>query len=93
MEYNQFIASNNENNAGGLNTFAKISGITLRVNNPFQAIVYLFNPTSKQAFSTISGADGTYSFKGLPKGQSFLVFAQDLSKQYNAVIQDNVVPK
>lgn len=36
--------------------------------------------------------DGTYEFKALKK-IPFIIIAVDLSKKFNAVIQDNIVPK
>lgn len=36
---------------------------------------------------------GNYSFENLAFGFTFFVMATDPAKQYNAVIQDNVVPK
>ena len=93
MEYDPYIASNNLNNPGSTNTFASIKGITKKKGIVIQAIVYLINPLTQSILKIQTDQSGQYVFKGLPKGQEFLVFARDPSRKYNAVIQDNVVPK
>ena len=40
----------------------------------------------------LSNSSGEYDFKGLPKNEVFFIVGFDQSKQYNAVIQDSVVP-
>ena len=42
--------------------------------------------------TVVTGADGRYKVY-LPLDRDYLIYAQDESKQFNAVIQDNVVPK
>jgi hypothetical protein len=42
---------------------------------------------------TFSGPDGTYQFSGLVTGFKYAVAVKDPMNQYNAVIQDHVVPK
>lgn len=93
MEYNSYIASNNLNSGGASNTFASIQGTIQKVGKVTTAQVYLFNPLTHKTISMQSNEFGQYSFRGLPKGQSFIIFARDKTQQYNAVIQDNVIPK
>ena len=48
--------------------------------------------TGRLVFRTFSNSDGTYVFKYL-KRTEYLVMAIDRNGEFNAVIQDNVVPK
>lgn len=93
MEYNPYQGSNAEHYAGGSNTFVSISGVVLKKGVPYRATVHLFNPLNNQVVATQSNDMGAYTFKGLPKGHRFTVFARDIAQVFNAVIQDNVVPK
>ena len=93
MEYAQYIASDNMNYAGAMNTFACIKGTTKKLGTIFSSSVFLFNPFTQKTLITTSDVNGGYKFLGLPKGQKFVVFARDDANQYNAVIQDNVVAK
>ena len=93
MEYNPYIASNRQNDAGALNTFAKIKGNTKKQGIALSASVFLFEPLTQRTLIIQSDSNGSYTFKGLPKGQTFLVFARDTARKYNAVIQDMVTPK
>lgn len=80
-----------QNLVGGQNTLAQIKGQTKRLNVPYQAFVYLFNPVGGEIKTTLSDQDGFYWFKNLPKGHRYVVFARDPLKEFNAVISDNVV--
>ena len=93
MEYAQYIASDNMNYMGAMNTLACIKGTTKKLGAISPSSVFLFNPLTQKILITTSDVDGSYKFLGLPKGQKFVVFARDDANQYNAVIQDNVVPK
>ena len=93
MEYNPYQGSNTEHYSGGSNTFVAISGVVLKNGVQYRAIVHLFNPLNNQVVAIQSNDMGAYTFKGLPKGHRFTVFARDIAKKLNAVIQDNVVPK
>lgn len=56
-------------------------------------IVRLYSSLTNQLIRTVSTDDlGNYSFNSLPQ-QSYFVIIRDKTKQYNAVIQDNIVPK
>lgn len=93
MEYNPYLGSNIEHYLGGSNTFKEISGVVMKQGVPYRAYVHLFNPTNKHTIITQSDYEGNYTFKGLPEGHGFVVFARDTTQTFNAVIQDNVVPK
>jgi hypothetical protein len=57
-------------------------------------LVVLYERGSMQVLrKTVSDSNGAYKFQGLVMAMRFLVVALDPRKQYNAVIQDNVVPK
>ena len=70
----------------------KISGVTKKLGVPVSATVFLVKG-SKILLSTQSDAAGNYKFSNLIKGQAYTVFAKDSNMKFNAVIQDNVVPK
>lgn len=55
--------------------------------------VRLYSSSTNQLIRTVSTDNlGNYSFNSLPQ-QSYFVIIRDKTKQYNAVIQDNIVPK
>lgn len=70
----------------------KISGVTKMFGVPVSAPVFLVKG-SKILLSTQSDVAGNYEFSNLIKGQAYTVFAKDSNGKFNAVIQDNVVPK
>ncbi len=62
------------------------------VTNP--CLIFLFDRNNMNAIArTFSGPDGIYQFSGLVTGIKYAVAVKDPMNQYNAVIQDNVVPK
>mgnify|MGYP000045800115 FL=1 len=84
-----------EGSLDGLSTLS-IKGVVKKkgvvVTNP--CLVFLFDRNNMNAIArTFSGPDGTYQFSGLVTGFKYAVAAKDPMNQYNAVIQDNVVPK
>lgn len=80
---------------GKSNTVAKIKGTVKKMGvNNSQALVVLFNKaTLLPALSARPDPAGNYKFIGINKDDAFVVMAFDANKQFNAVIQDNVVPK
>lgn len=55
--------------------------------------VRLYSSVTNQLLRTVSTDSlGNYSFNSLPQ-QPYFVIIRDKTKQYNAVIQDNIVPK
>jgi|GEM_PF-1551524 len=70
-----------------------IKGKTMVLSQGLSCIVSLHDRKTRNVLrSTISNTDGSYSFTGLPLGK-FFVMALHPVPNYNAVIQDNVVPK
>ncbi|WP_335969836.1 carboxypeptidase regulatory-like domain-containing protein [Acinetobacter bereziniae] len=75
------------------NSVYKIKGVLLKKGIPIIGLVHLFSLSSKRIVKTTrSHDDGSYEFKGLAKTE-FILFSRDEARNYNAVIQDNVVPK
>ena len=80
---------------GSKNTVANIKGSTRRLSEPYQkAVVELYNKANLQPIAVCKpDLDGQYQFVGLNTDLKTFIVAFDQKKQYNAVIQDNVVPK
>lgn len=93
MEYSPYIGSNVQNLSGGGNTYGSIKGTVKKQGRVYRSVVYLFSPIHNQILMTQTNDLGEYTFKGLPKGYKYAVFARDSAQEFNAVIQDNVVPK
>lgn len=79
----------------GFSKVTRISGVVKKLSNTYKkATVVLFD---KSRFSAIAvrrpDSNGAYSFPSLNSNLTCFVIAFDESKQFNAVIQDNVVPK
>ncbi|WP_368559699.1 hypothetical protein [Acinetobacter indicus] len=74
---------------------AKISGSTKKLGNSYDsATVVLYSKTNlKPIAAQKPDANGNYQFLGLNTDLITFIVAFDLKKQFNAVIQDNVVPK
>lgn len=76
-------------------TAGKISGvIKLRgVQYPYCLIVLYLKNSLTPYMATKSNDQGWYVFRGVPVDMTFFIVAFDNDQHYNAVIQDNVVPK
>ncbi|WP_026444311.1 MULTISPECIES: hypothetical protein [Acinetobacter] len=74
---------------------AKIKGSTKKLGQQYQgAIVVLYNKANLQPMAIKKpDQNGNYQFLGLNTNLKTFVVAFDQNQQYNAVIQDNVVPK
>lgn len=74
---------------------AKIKGSVKALGQQYQnATVLLFNKANLQPIAVHRpDRNGDYSFLSLNKDLKTFVVAFDQNQQYNAVIQDNVVPK
>ena len=74
---------------------AKISGSTKKLGNTYNhAIVALYNKDNLLPIAVCKpDQNGNYQFLGLNTDLKTFVVAFDQKQQYNAVIQDNVVPK
>ncbi|ENX07621.1 carboxypeptidase-like regulatory domain-containing protein [Acinetobacter variabilis] len=71
----------------------KISGTVLKSSAPIPCRIRLYEKlTGTKLNEVLSDANGNYEFTNLEKSKYFLV-AHDPASQFNAVIQDNVVPK
>lgn len=76
-------------------TIAKIQGSTRKLGKQYEnATVVLYSKANLQPISvTKPNQNGNYQFLGLNTGLKTFIVAFDKNQQYNAIIQDNVVPK
>lgn len=91
LKKNVMVAEARINYAG----LSEIQGLTQKQGAIYSnCFVRLFHRNSGVLVSEKkSDLRGEYVFKGLKASEVYFVVAFDRSKQYNAVIQDNVVPK
>lgn len=75
--------------------FGQIKGTTKKIGENYSPVpVCVFRRDNRQLlWETLSKPDGTYRFGNISKDLECFVVAFDPNNQYNAVIQDNVVPK
>lgn len=83
------------NGFGSKSTIASIKGSVKKLGQQYQnAIVFLYNKANLQTIAIRKpDQNGNYLFLGLNTDLNTFIVAFDASKQYNAVVQDNVVPK
>lgn len=93
MELKNMVVNNFINYLGPLNTAAEIRGTVKKQGVAYQATVYLYSPSESTMRSVVSNQNGSYTFKGLAKNVEYMIFSRDKNRNFNAVIQDNVVPK
>ena len=81
--------------AGKTNTIASVKGSVKKLGVKYKdALVVLYNKNGLLPISTRKPDDnGDYQICGLNNSLSCFVVAFDDAQQYNAVIQDNVIPK
>lgn len=74
---------------------AKIKGSVKKLGQQYQnATVILYNKANLQPIAVRKpDQNGNYQFLGLNTGLRTFIVAFDKKQQFNAVIQDNVVPK
>lgn len=74
---------------------AKIKGSTKKLGQQYQdVIVVLYNKGNFQPIAMKRpDQNGNYQFLGLNTGLKTFIVAFDQNQEFNAVIQDNVVPK
>jgi len=74
---------------------AKIQGSVKKLGQQYQdATVVLYNKANLQPIAIRKpDTDGNYQFLGLNTDLKTFIVAFDQKQQFNAVIQDNVVPK
>lgn len=90
-----FISGDFNTNFGASSTVTSIKGTVKKLGEKYQnAMVALF---VKKNLSPIAirkpNSDGSYQFLGVNMDSKFFIVSFDNQNQYNAVIQDNVVPK
>lgn len=80
---------------GQKNTVASVKGSVKKLGVNYQeATVALYSKTNLLPILAIKPKiDGSYQFFGLNNSINCFIVAFDNKKQYNAVIQDGVVPK
>ena len=80
--------------SGRINCFVKIKGQTLKIGaiQP-EAKVSLYDRSGVLQQTVYSDQNGAYNFKGCGKSEIYTIVAFDPLKQFNAVVQDNVVAK
>lgn len=74
---------------------AKILGSTKKLGQQYQdATIVLYNKANLQPIAVRKpNQNGNYQFLGLNTDLKTFIVAFDKNQQFNAVIQDNVVPK
>lgn len=82
-------------NFGKDKTIAKIRGSVKKLGNAYQnANIVLYNKVNLQPIAVQKpDENGNYSFLGLNTDLKTFIVAFDQKQEFNAVIQDNVVPK
>lgn len=80
---------------GSKNTVASIKGSTKKLGEKYKnCLVVLYNKVNLQPLAIRKpDSNGNYKIYGLNNSLDCFLVAFDSAKQYNAVIQDNVVPK
>lgn len=80
---------------GAKNTVANIRGTTKKLGAQYKdAMVVLYSKSNLHPISVQKpDENGTYTFLGLNNTTRFFIVAFDIKRQFNAVIQDNVVAK
>lgn len=77
-----------------VNTFVSIKGETKKIGGVYPKVkVILISQDSSERWMQISDNEGNYHFRGVGRKQKYHIIAFDPKGQFNAVIQDNVVPK
>lgn len=75
-------------------TYVSISGSVKELGKNIRARVYLFNRNNLNTPRVASSSqNGDYCFKGVCLNAEYLILSKHPIKKFNAVIQDNVVPK
>lgn len=93
--HSNFKKGNYNSDFGTTNTVVKIAGSVKKLGiNYDNAQVVLYDKVDLLPIAIrIPNADGSYQFLGLNRDMRCFVVAFDNSKQYNAVIQDGVIPQ
>jgi len=93
--YAMWISGDYYLNFGIKKTVAEIKGSIKKLGNAYQnANIVLYNKADLQPIAVRKpDENGNYQFLGLNTDLKTFVVAFDQNQQFNAVIQDNVVPK
>lgn len=80
---------------GAKNTVASIKGSVKKLGAKYQdALVVLYNKANLNVITVVKpDSNGDYKINALNNSVTCFLVAFDSKKQYNAVIQDQVVPK
>ena len=70
-----------------------VAGRIMQLGIPVRKTVKIIPTQSGRVIKTVTTDDQGHYKVYLPLDNSYLIYAQDENKQFNAVIQDNVVPK
>ena len=80
-------------NTCGVYGFKEINGVVCVLGAPSQCRVSLYERTTgKKVGECVADKHGKYAFRGLTAANHFII-AHHPESTFNAVIQDNVVPK
>ena len=83
-----------ENSLYNSNSPGVIKGQTQKLGSPYQALVRVYEKRSGVLIDQkATREDGSYEFTNLLKNTPYFLTAFDKDHKFNAVIQDNVVPK
>ena len=98
MRHINFFASTSSyflQNISQENVIASIKGATTKLGEQYNgATVVLYNKANLQPLMIKrTDKNGSYQFLGLNNKLNLFIVAFDNNQQYNAVIQDNVIPK
>jgi len=90
-----FLSGNNPVDFGKNKTIAKVAGVIKKIGiNNNDAYVALYDKNTLLPLMVMRpDLNGVYEFQGLNDNMSCFIIAFDNKHQFNAVTQDNVVPK
>lgn len=95
VQSSSWLSGDLHQNFGVKQTIAKIQGSVKKLGQQYQnATVVLYNKANLQPIAVRKpDQNGNYKFLGLNTDLKTFIVAFDKKQQFNAVIQDNVVPK
>lgn len=95
LKTSTWLSGDYHQNFGKRQTIAKIQGSVQKLGQQYKdALVVLYNKTNLQPIAMRKpDQNGDYQFLGLNADLKTFIVAFDHRQEFNAVIQDNVVPK
>lgn len=94
MRIRNFKLNQREMYFNGSAILASIKGVVKKNGEPYGlAKVVAIQKSTQFAIPIKVQPNGQYVLKGVARNNRFIIIAEDLLKNFNAVIQDNVVPK